>query len=664
MSEAMAPMAALPPVLVYAERPVKPRLPLDELAARLTAFTRVWGARGRVRRLAGIVGRVTAFDAEVQALSLEDLTLRARAAGIALRRRPGFPEPLVAEAFAVIRELSYRLTGRRHYGVQMMGAYAMLRGYLAQMATGEGKTLTAALGAATAALAGEPVHVVTVNDYLAARDAELTGPIYSALGLTVGVVVGGMSFEARREAYGADICYCTNKELTFDYLRDRLVLGQERGNMRLKLEGLYTATPRSTKLRLRGLHFAIVDEADSVLVDEARTPLIISSPAKGQLSAETATEALDFALRLRDGIDYQLIAAQKRVHLTAEGRDAVAAFAEARGDAWRGIVVREELARQALSALHLFHLGEQYIVRDGKVQIVDEQTGRVMPDRAWSDGLHQLIEVKEGCEPTARRATIARMTYQRLFRRYRHLSGMTGTAMQVAGEFWSVYRLAVAAVPTHRPRRRIDLRDRVYLTDDAKWKAVIARIRELHDKGVPVLLGTRSVASSEAAGQRLAAAGLPHAVLNATQDKFEADIVKVAGEAGRITVVTNMAGRGTDIHIAPGEEAVGGLHVIMVERHEARRIDDQLAGRSGRQGQRGCFQAMLSLDDPLLEFALLPGLKPLCWALYPVLGELPARLLLRHAQRRAERIHARMRHSLLKSDENQIKTLAFSGRPE
>lgn len=662
MSDATA--IRLPSPVLYAERVYVKRAPLDEFASRILAYAVVAGSGPRARRLARIVPLADTFDSDLRALSDEALRMRAKQISMSLRRHRGFPEHLVAECFAVIRELSARLSGRRHYPVQMIGAYAMIRGYLAEMATGEGKTLTAALAAGTAALAGMPVHVVTVNDYLAKRDAELTKPIYDALGLSVGVVIGGQSLQERQNAYRADITYCTNKELAFDYLRDRIILGQRGGNLRLKIEGLQDAIPRSTKLRLRGLHFAIVDEADSVLVDEARTPLVISGEAKGEISAEVARDALELGAALQSGIDYLLLSEQKRVVLTDAGRERIADFAEAHGKGWRGVIVREEFARQALSALHFFHRGEEYLVRDGKVQIIDQHTGRLMPDRAWTDGLHQMIEVKEGCKPSARRTTIARMTYQRFFRRYAHLSGMTGTARQVAREFWNVYRLPVVAIPTHRPRQRRNLMDRVLPDDEAKWRVAVARIAELHARGVPVLVGTGSVACSMIASEQLANAGLPHLVLSAAQDSTEAAVVAQAGELGRITVATSMAGRGTDIHLAEGVEALGGLHVIMMERHEARRIDDQLAGRSGRQGQPGCFQAILSLDDPLVGFAASRALKPLCRAAAPFFGEGPSRWLLRHAQRRAERVHAGMRKDLLVSDEKQSTTLAFSGRPE
>lgn len=664
MSDA-ATLAPPPPMpVLYAERQDTRKSPLDQYAGRILAYAVAAGSRRRARGLAGILPKVAALDVDMQSLSDAELSARARKVSLTLRRQPGFPMDAVAECFAVIREFSGRLSGRRHYPVQMLGAYAMIRGNLAEMATGEGKTLTAALAAGTVGLSGMPVHVVTVNDYLATRDAELTSPIYHALGLSVGIVVSGQSVEERRAAYAADITYCTNKELAFDYLRDRIVLGQRDGNLRLKLEAVQEAAPRSTQLRLRGLHFAIVDEADSVLVDEARTPLVISGEAKGEILAETARQALDFAAELAPGIDYHLVTEQSRIVLTPEGRERIAAFAVGHGKAWRGVIVREEYVRQALSALHLFHKGEQYLVRDGKVQIIDQHTGRLMPDRAWSDGLHQMIEVKENCKPSARRTTIARMTYQRFFRRYRHLSGMTGTTRNVVRELWNVYRLPVVTIPTHKPKKRKALVDRVLPTGAQKWQAAIARISELHARGIPVLLGTGSVASSIAASERLAAAGLPHLVLNAAQDNAEAAIVAEAGERGRITVATSMAGRGTDIHLAEGVEELGGLHVIMLDRHEARRIDEQLAGRSGRQGQPGCYQAILSLDDPLVDFAASKLLRNLCRIATPVVGEGPSRWLLRHAQVRAERIHARMRSDLLKSDENQIRTLAFSGRPE
>jgi preprotein translocase subunit SecA len=656
---------AVPALELYPERAERRKQPLDALGAIAQAEVTALAAPWRARRLRRIIPLLEAHAAAFAAFALEDFAPAVREVSLALRRRQDFPDQEVARAFALIRELSQRVLGQRHYDVQVIGAFAMLKGMLAEMATGEGKTLAATLVAGTAALAGFPVHVVTVNDYLARRDAGLMTPLYRHLGLTVGIVQNGQSAQERRAAYGCDITYCTNKELAFDYLRDRILLGQDDSGLALKLEGLTSDAPRVRQLRLRGLHFAIVDEADSVFIDEARTPLIISGQAETAFDPPTIEAALELAGRLVDGQDYILSFEERRVFLTQSGQEQVAAFGSERGGAWRGVVAREELARQALSALHLFRRGEQYAVTDGKVQIVDEYTGRIMPDRLWSDGLHQMIEHKEGCELSTRRTTIARITYQRFFRRYRRLTGMSGTLHPVARELWRVYRLAVAKIPTHRPVQRRHLPDLVLATEAEKWQAIVARVRELNQRGVPVLIGTRSIAASERAGAELAAAGLPHVVLNATQDRHEAEIVAQAGQRGRITIATNMAGRGTDIHLGDGALDLGGLHVIMTERHDARRIDDQLAGRSGRQGEPGCFQAILSLEDPLMDFdSGIAVTRLLIKAFTWLTGEAGGRIALIMAQRSAERLHARMRADLLRSDQTQTKTLAFSGRPE
>ncbi|MFE1601323.1 preprotein translocase subunit SecA [Methylobacterium sp. ID0610] len=652
----------LPPLRAYAERTVLRPGVIDRAATRAVGAVRArltgWQGR-RYGRLAR-----AAMERWMSMAMLSDAALDAerRVISAALRGRETFPPGAVAEAFALIRELSARISGQRPYPVQMMGAAALLDGRVAQMATGEGKTLTAALAAGTAALAGLPVHVVTVNAYLAERDAALMRPLYAALGLTVGVVGEGQEVAERAAAYACDVTYCTNKDLAFDYLRDRIALGQRATDIRIKLRSLAAEPGVTPPLRLRGLHFAIVDEADSVLIDEARTPLIISAQAGSQFEPATLTQALGIAAALEAGRDYVVEADQRRIVLTQDGRETLDARLAGAGPAWRARVTREELIRQALSALHLFHRDEHYILRDGKVVIIDEYTGRVMPDRAWSDGLHQMIEHKEGCALSSARSTIARMTYQRFFRRYRKLAGMTGTTAGVAAEFWTVYGLAVARIPTHRPVQRKHRPDRVLPDDAAKWEAVVERVAALHRQGLPVLLGTRSVASSAAASARLAAAGLPHTVLNAAQDRQEAAIVAGAGERGRITVATNMAGRGTDIKLGPWVGQNGGLHVIMTERHDARRIDDQLAGRSGRQGEPGSFEAILSLDDPLLDGFPVP--RPLARALLARFGQPAGRLLLRWAQHRAERLHARMRADLLRSDRMQDRILAFAGHSE
>ncbi|MER2251737.1 preprotein translocase subunit SecA [Methylorubrum podarium] len=668
------PAFRLPAARAYSERKPLKASRLDQAAAKVIGRVRVSLAGWAARRYARIARNALARADAIAALSDEALHGRIRAITAALRARKTFRDADITEAFALIREMSGRVKGQRHYGVQMMGAAALLDGRVAQMATGEGKTLTATLAAGAAALAGLPVHVVTVNDYLAERDAEEMRPLYAALGLTVGVIKEKQEQPERAQAYGCNITYCTNKDLAFDYLRDRIALGQRASDVRLKLETMHVAASRLAQLRLRGLHFAIVDEADSVLIDEARTPLIISAPAGSQFGTEVLARAMEIAGELSSPQDYLVEAAEHRIVFTDPGRERIAELAtrEARGDAsgqesaWRGRVTREGLVRQALSALHLFHRDEHYILRDGKVVIVDANTGRVMPDRSWSDGLHQMVEHKEGCELSGARSTLARMTYQRFFRRYPRLAGMTGTTRGVAAEFWTVYRLPVVRIPTHRPVRRRHLPDEVLPDEAAKWRRVTERIAELHARGCPVLVGTRSVAASARASAHLTEAGLPHTVLSAAQDGEEAAIVAQAGQRGRITVATNMAGRGTDIKLGPGIAELGGLHVIMVERQDARRIDDQLAGRSGRQGEPGCFQAILSLDDPLMESGLIGrGLARRLMALLgPGRGGAFGAGLLRRAQLRTERLHGRMRADLLHSDQMQDRILAFAGHSE
>jgi preprotein translocase subunit SecA len=656
--------SSLPRQRIYAEKPEPRESALDAIATAANAEIVALASRARARGLHRILSLVESHAEEFRRQTSAELRGAAREVSIVLRRFPDFPDDTVAKAFAIIRELSERVLGKRHFDVQIIGAFAMIKGMLAEMATGEGKTLTATLVAGTAGLAGLPVHVITVNDYLVQRDAELMGPLYRELGLSVGVVIGGQNAQQRRDAYACDITYCTNKEITFDYLRDRMLLGQSPGELSLKMEAVSNPTPRSEQLRMRGLHFALVDEADSVLIDEARTPLIISGVAESDIDADAVGRALELANTLEENVDYLIAAEERRVFLTIHGQEKVTAFAENRGKPWNSIITREELAREALAAIHLFRRGEHYVVVDGKVQIVDEYTGRVMPDRFWSDGLHQMVEHKEGCEHSNRRTTIARITYQKFFRRYRCLTGMSGTLQPVAREVWRVYRKPVVTIPTAKPVQRAHRPDIVVETEAAKWKLIVERVADLHALGIPVLLGTRSVIASERASTELEAAGLPHTVLNAEQDHHEADIVAQAGQRGRITVATNMAGRGTDIHLGDGVEELGGLHVIMTERHDARRIDLQLAGRAGRQGQRGSFEAILSLEDSLLDFPTGAALARLSKMVGGKNGDRIGLAVSRYAQRRAERLHARMRFDLLRSDQWQMKTLAISGKSE
>jgi preprotein translocase subunit SecA len=617
------------------------------------AAARLTGRRQLVAEVAARGGALAGLDTAALRGIREDVRLELR--------QQGFTRAAVARAFALIREMAGRTLGQRHYDVQLLGGMALLRGMVVEMMTGEGKTLTATLAAGTAALAGIPVHVITVNDYLAERDARDMSPLFEALGLSVGLVVEGRDPEMRRAAYAADIAYCTNKEVVFDYLKDRIALGGRPSRLELEVERLAGRDARMRKLVHRGLHYAIVDEADSLLVDEARVPLIIAGDSGALPAAALYRSAGDVARALEPEADYTIASRDRNVELTAAGQERVARLAGPLGGLWTGRRRREEIITQALTALRMFTRDVHYLVRDGKVQIVDEFTGRVSRDRSWERGLHQLIEVKEGVEVTARTEPRARISYQQFFRRYLLLSGMTGTAHEVAGELWAVYRLPVVSVPTNRPVIRRELRDRIHSTADAKWEAVVGRIAGLHAEGRPVLVGTRSVEASEHLSRLLEAAGVPHDVLNARQDRAEAEIVAQAGELGRVTVATNMAGRGTDIKLGPGVRELGGLHVIATERHEAGRIDRQLFGRCGRQGDPGSHEAIISLEDELVRrFAGAPGRAAAHVGLAPALG----RWIVRRAQGAAERLHSRMRRDLVKFDEEREAALAFAGRFE
>jgi preprotein translocase subunit SecA len=644
----------------YAERPLPQEGRLERLWARSIGPVL---RRQRVRRLhlQRLVRAVAAHGGSMAQWRADTILGVAQDLRADLRRQ-GFDTAVVARVFALVREVASRTVGMRPFDVQIMGGWVLLNGMVAEMETGEGKTLTATLPACAAALAGLPVHVVTVNDYLAQRDAEYMGPIYQALGLSVGVIIQGMEPAARRAAYACDVTYCTNKEVAFDYLKDRLVLGRTASRLRLQLEQLTAGPSRLRQLLLRGLCYAIVDEADSSLVDEARTPLIISGQHDAAPQQQVYQTALALAAQLVLGRDFVITGRERAVRLTAAGQTWLADLAQAHGGLWLGRRRRDELVRQALTAQHLMQRDTHYLVHEGKVQIIDEFTGRLMADRSWEHGLHQLIETKVGCAITGLHEPLARISYQRFFRRYLRLAGMTGTAHEVRGELWSVYRLPVVTIPTNRPVRRHNMGTRVYATATGKWAAVVARMTELHHCGRPVLVGTRSVAASEHLGRLLAVAGLAHQVLNARQDKAEAEIIARAGEPGRITVATNMAGRGTDIRLAAGVSGAGGLYVIATEAHEARRIDRQLFGRCGRQGDPGSYEMLVSLEDELI--AVYGGWQ---WLRHLTLGRrrlLPwlGPCIVRQAQYAAERMHARMRRDLLAMDEHLETALAFSGR--
>ena len=587
-----------------------------------------------------------------------------------LRRRlysEGLEDHLVARAFAMVREIAGRRLGIRPFDVQLLGGRVMLEGKVAEMETGEGKTLTATLPACAAALAGIPVHIVTVNDFLVSRDAAWMDPVYRFFGLSVGTITEGMAPEARRSAYACNITYGTNKQVVFDYLKDRLMLGRDAMPMQLQLEGLHAEHSRTNRLLLRGLCFVIVDEADSVLIDEARTPLIISNKGDSSQEEQVYTEAIAIARQLDISSDFSIRPREHDVELTTEGKRRTVELAEPYGGVWMGPRRREELIRRALSAIYLYQRDKQYLVRDGKVQIIDEYTGRVMADRSWERGLHQMIEAKEGCAITGNQETLARISYQRFFRRYLRVAGMTGTVREVARELWAVYRLPVVTIPTNRPVQRRALPEEVYLSADEKWAAIVDTVRRLHAEGRPILVGTRSVAASEHLSALLSLAGLAHRVLSARQDQEEAEVIAKAGERGRITVATNMAGRGTDIRLAPDVAALGGLHVLATERHDSRRIDRQLFGRCGRQGDPGSFQVIVSLEDEIFS-GMFKGDATWLRRFFPESGKpLPewlGRLLVDFAQWSAERHNGGIRRNLLRVDEQLSDVLAFAGRGE
>ena len=588
-------------------------------------LTSVFGSRNErlLKQLGGIVKKINALEPQMQALS--DEQLQAKTPEFQQRIANGESlDKILPEAFAVCREASVRVLGMRHYDVQLVGGMVLHMGKIAEMRTGEGKTLVGTLPTYLNALSGKGVHLVTVNDYLARRDAAWMGKLYTWLGMSVGVVYPGMPHSDKQGAYGADITYGTNNEYGFDYLRD---------NMALSKEDRFQ----------RGLNFAIVDEVDSILIDEARTPLIISGP--GDESPELYLQVNAIIPRLsrqekeddEDG-DYWVDEKQKQVHLTERGMEHAEQLLRQ-----AGLVGEEDSLYSPTNLAVVHHLNAglrahalyqrdvDYIVRDGDVIIVDEFTGRTLAGRRWSEGLHQAVEAKEGVQIQRENQTLASITFQNYFRMYSKLAGMTGTADTEAYEFQSIYGLEVAVIPTHRPMVRKDHPDLVYLTKEAKFNAVLADIKDCHDRGQPALVGTTSIETSEMLAQQLAAAGVPHEVLNAKQHEREAQIVAQAGRPKAITIATNMAGRGTDIVLGGsleaelqelGEDAtemdrarvkaewqkrhdevlaLGGLHIIGTERHESRRIDNQLRGRSGRQGDAGSSRFYLSLEDNLMR---------------------------------------------------------------
>lgn len=644
----------------------------DALPSGLDALVhRAHGAwRGRRRHAHDLRARAAALHGQAEALAtlsdnrLHTVMLERRAEV----RRGGRDWPhLFATALPVVIEVAYRALGLRAYPVQVMGALGLAEGRLVEMATGEGKTLTIALAAAVSAWQARPVHVITANDYLAQRDAGTLAKFYERCGLSVAHVNGPMETPARREAYRAHVVYTTSKELAADFLRDRLVLGAmsdpgRRMVARLVRGGAFAARVEEP-IVLRGLHTAIVDEADNQLIDEAVTPLIISRPQPNDALVAACRAADRAAATLVAGEHFTLEARHKEVRFLEAGREQLRRWRAGQG----GSVARyhqpawfETLVNQALQARHFFLRDKQYVVQDGKVIIVDESTGRMMPGRSWRLGLHQSVEAKEGLEITQPNEAMARMSFQRFFRLFRRLAGITGTAAEAAPEFWSIYQLPFAAVPPHRPNRRERWPARYFATAAEKWNAVLAEIETLHAQGRPILVGTRSVAASEHLAGLLRGRNLSFTLLNAIRHAEEAAIVHLAGDARAITVATNMAGRGTDIRLGTGVAAVGGLHVILTELHESARVDRQLEGRAGRQGDPGSTRLFVSLEDDLAQRFISAPTRAVLRRLLQRGGagaEKLAGAVLRRAQRSAEASSFRQRRLVMQQDQELARAL-------
>jgi len=574
------------------------------------------------------------------------------------------PEDL-ERAFALVREVAFRQLGEKPYHVQVAGALAIEAGCIAEMATGEGKTLTATMPATIHGWRGRGCHVLTTNDYLAKRDAEWMNKVYGFCNLRAAHVEGAMEPPERRMAYQADITYGTNKEVAADFLRDRLALGRLRSLSSALLAKIADGSGSGTdRLVMRGLHYAIVDEADSVLIDEAVTPLIISGEAPNPQQVEAFEQAVDLAEDLQHERDYTTNDRYREVKLTDQGMVRLGELAEPLGGIWHGRRRREEMVSQALTARHYFLRDKQYIINDEKVVIVDEFTGRLMPDREWRDGLHQAVSAKEKVEIQPPKDTYARISFQRFFRMYRQLAGMTGTATEATREFWQIYNLPVVVIPTNKPCIREQWPQRILKRAESKWSLIVSEIRHIHEQGRPVLIGTRSVRASEYLSQLLIEQGLVHEVLNATRHAEEAQIVAGAGQEGKITVATNMAGRGTDIKLGRGITEKGGLHVIATERHESGRVDRQLYGRAGRQGDPGSCQAIVSLEDELV-CRHLPFLTSAVSKRHGEDGEIVSKFAKRvfsFAQLRAQRMALSQRKGVLRSDDWLDEYLGFAGK--
>ncbi|QDU26108.1 preprotein translocase subunit SecA [Anatilimnocola aggregata] len=604
--------------------------------------------------------QINAFEPMLAAEEPRDLRKRS----LALRYRAKAGEPLaslVPEGYALVREAAKRAIQQRHYDVQMIGGMALFYGCIAEMETGEGKTLTATLPTYLHALIGKGSHVATVNDYLAERDAAMMRPVYEVLGMSTGIVLTPDTQDTRRKAYACDITYGTAKEFGFDFLRDRLLLrrmGMAQSNLLNQLTSARMEMGGEMPVQ-REHHFCLVDEADSILIDEARTPLIIGS--LGEKAIERIVTlyrwAAEVVPQFLEEEHYEYEHDEKKIELSTEGRQLVRSMPKPEILRGVGLIDLYQYVERAIKCKRDFLLDRHYVVKEGEIVIVDENTGRLAEGRKWRDGIHQAIEAQERIDVSVPTGQAARITIQDLFLRYKHLAGMTGTASSAAREFKKVYKMRVIPVPTNRPVQRKRLPDRVYGTADQKWRAIVEDVREAHIKRRPVLIGTRSIDKSVILSKLLTEKGIPHQVLNAHEVATEAEIVARAGEEGKVTVATNMAGRGTDIKLQQPVKDLGGLHVICTELHDSARIDRQLMGRCGRQGDPGTVQQYMSLDDDVLR----TGFGPQTAEKMTKVGEQDSAnpqkylSLLQRAQRKVERRHLRDRFVLLFHEKERKK---------
>lgn len=614
----------------------------------------------RIAKWSSLLPLISSF--EPQLIHLSDDELRKRSLSLRFRAKSGERlDALLPEAFALVREAGRRTLNMRHFDVQMIGGTALFHGCIAEMQTGEGKTLTATLPMYLHALTGKGSQLATVNDYLAKRDADWMEPIYRALGMTVGVIQTADKSDQRRAAYACDIVYGTAKEFGFDFLRDRLLLrrmGHQQDDILGNAHKQRFESAGEQPVQ-RGVHFALIDEADSILIDEARTPLIIGSlgdKAREQVIA-TFQWASAHAGRFVEDDHYEYDHDTKKVELTTSGRQLVRSIPHPEVMRAVGLVDLYQYIERAIRVNRDYLLHRQYVIVEGEVVIVDEFTGRLAEGRKWRDGIHQAVEAKEGLEVTVPTGQAARITIQDLFMRYRHLAGMTGTALSSAKEFYRVYKTHVIPVPTNRPSKRVRLPDMVFGTSEQKWRAIVEEIKRVHAQHRPILVGTRSIDKSELLAKLLTEAGISHQVLNAYEVAKEAEIVAQAGGLDKVTVATNMAGRGTDIKLAEGLVELGGLHVICTELHDSARVDRQLAGRCGRQGDPGTVRQYLALDDDILMSGLGPErTNKLVELGKSTQGEIPQlSKLFRRAQRTVEHRHFRDRTVLLYHERQRTK---------